>query len=269
MQIVHTEGDAVLVDLINGLATNGRSSFSLEDIEKLKKSSPAAVRAALRRLQAKGEITVPYRGFFAIVPPEYRALGCIPAEQFIPDLMDYLETVYYVGLLSAAEYHGAAHHRPQVFQVVTVQSRRPIRCGKVGVEFVFRKNAGMIPTQSKNTPAGTVKIATPEATALDLIGYAGHCGGLDNVTTVLAELHEKLDASRLVEAAGFSSMAWAQRLGYLMDMVGGKEKATGLASYIKDKAPVRAPLVPARSVKGAKMDSRWRLFVNAKVEADL
>jgi predicted transcriptional regulator of viral defense system len=269
MQTIHTEGDAVLVDLINGLAANGRSNFSLEDIEKLKKSSPAAVTAALRRLQAKGEIAVPYRGFFAIVPPEYRALGCIPAEQFIPDLMDYLKVVYYVGLLSAAEYHGAAHHRPQVFQVVTAQGRRPIRCGKVGVEFVFKKNADLIPTQPKNTPAGTVKIATPEATAFDLIGYVSHCGGLDNVATILAELHEKIDASRLVEAAGLSPVAWAQRLGYLMDMVGGQEKTTGLASYIKDKTPVRAPLMPAGSVKGAKMDSRWRLFVNAKVETDL
>jgi predicted transcriptional regulator of viral defense system len=126
-----------------------------------------------------------------------------------------------------------------------------------------------ISTQPKNTPAGTVKIATPEATALDLIGYVGHCGGLDNVATVLAELHEKIDASRLVEAAGLSPITWAQRLGFLMDLVGGQEKATGLASYIRDKAPVRALLVPARSVKGAKMDSRWRLFVNAKVEADL
>jgi len=46
---------------------------------------------------------MPYRGFYVIVSPEYRSLGCRPAEQFIPDLMEYLGEVYYAGLLSAAE----------------------------------------------------------------------------------------------------------------------------------------------------------------------
>jgi hypothetical protein len=28
---------------------------------------------------------------------------------------------YYAGLLSAAQYHGAAHHRPQEFQIVVAK----------------------------------------------------------------------------------------------------------------------------------------------------
>lgn len=31
-----------------------------------------------------------------------------------------------MGLLSAAQYHGAAHHRPQEAQVMVAKSRRPI-----------------------------------------------------------------------------------------------------------------------------------------------
>src|SRR5680860_581979 len=68
----------------------GRSCFSFADVEKLKSSTPVAIKAALRRLQKKGEIAMPYRGFYVIVPPEYRAAGCLPPEQFIPDLMDHL-----------------------------------------------------------------------------------------------------------------------------------------------------------------------------------
>lgn len=166
----------MITDYISELAAKGRACFSFEDIEKLTR-----IKASLRRLSKKGEIAMPYRGFYVIIPPEYRAMGCLPAEQIIPDLMEHLKEVYYTGLLSAAEYHGAAHHRPQVFQVVVAKSRRPIRCGKVRVEFIFRKNAASIPTQPRNTPAGILKIATPEATALDLIGYVGRCAGLDNV----------------------------------------------------------------------------------------
>src|SRR5204862_425249 len=79
-------------------------------------TSLAAVQAALRRLKRRGEIADPYRGFHVIVPPEYRRLGCLPAEQFVPQLMRVLGETYYVALLSAAELHGAAHQRPQAFQ---------------------------------------------------------------------------------------------------------------------------------------------------------
>ena len=137
------------------------------------------------------------------------------------------------------------------------------------VEFIFRKNAAKIPTEPRNTPAGILKIATPEATALDLIGYVRHCAGLDNVATVLAELEEKIDAGRLLEMAELSPIAWVQRLGYLIELVGAHEKAEGIAGYIKEKRPVRTPLAPAHGIKRARMESRWRVFVNAQVEPDL
>ena len=259
----------MLAAFIQDLAARGRSCFSFEDVEKLKSSTPMAIKAALRRLQKKGEIAMPYRGFYVIVPPDYRAAGCLPPEQFIPDLMDHLGESYYAGLLSAAEYHGAAHQRPQVFQVVAAKSRRPMRCGKMRVEFIFRKNAAMIPTEPMNTPAGILKIATPEATALDLIGYVRHCAGLDNVATVLTELAEKIDAGRLLEMAELSPIAWVQRLGYLIELVGAHEKAKVIAGYIQEKRPVRTPLAPALGIKGSKMESRWRVFVNTEVEPDL
>jgi predicted transcriptional regulator of viral defense system len=259
----------MLAKFVQDLVAQGRSCFSFDDVKKLRDSSAEAIKAAIRRLQKKGGVAMPYRGFYVIVPPEYRAAGCLPPEQFIPDLMDHLGEIYYTGLLSAAEYHGAAHQRPQVFQVIVAKSRRPISCGKMRVDFIFRKNAAMIPIERINTPAGILKIATPEATAFDLIGYPGHCAGLDNVATVLTELAEKIDAERLRELAGLSPIAWVQRLGYLIELVGAHDKAEGIAAYIAEKRPVRTPLAPALGSIGAKMDSRWRVFVNTRVEPDI
>jgi predicted transcriptional regulator of viral defense system len=259
----------MFADLIQELAAGGHYSFSYKKIERRINSSPLAIKAALRRLQKKGEIAMPRRGFYVIVPPEYRALGCLPAEQFIPDLMDYLGEVYYAGLLSAAEYHGAAHQRSQVFQLVVAKSRRPVRCGKIRIDFVVRKNAKNIPTQIRNTPAGIIKISTPASTALDLIGYVNHCGGINNVATVLSELEGKINIGQLLAVARLSPLAWVQRLGYMLDVIGKGDKAKGLAGYIEKKQPVRIPLVPAISHKSAKLDARWRVFINAKVEADI
>lgn len=263
------KGVVVLANIVDEFSAKGRVSFTLKEVEALKNSSPAAIKAAIGRLQKKARIAMPYRGFYVIVPPEYRVIGCLPAEQFIDDLMKHLGEPYYVGLLSAAEYHGAAHHRPQVFQVMVSKARRKIRCGNVLVEFIYRKNAARVPTKETNTPAGTIALSTPEATALDLVGYEKRSGGLDNVATVLSELAEKIDAGRLLEIALFSPIAWMQRLGYLLDTLGEEEKAKILAKYIIEKDPARVPLVPAQTTRGSKSNRRWRLFINATVEADI
>ena len=120
-------------DLVGDLAARGRYHFTSSEVRSALGVSEAAARQALSRLAAKGEIASPARGFYVIVPPEYRRLGCLPADQFIPALMVHRNTRYYVGLLSAAQYHGAAHHRPQEFQVVVEGNRPAIVCGDVRV----------------------------------------------------------------------------------------------------------------------------------------
>lgn len=63
-----------------------------------------------------------------------------------------------------------------------------------------------------------VRYATPEVTALELVGYPSHAGGLNNVATVLRDVAEEMDAEELVEAARRSPVSWSQRLGYLFDV---------------------------------------------------
>lgn len=259
----------MLSNIIDGLSAHGRISFTLKDIAALKASSPAAIKAAVGRLLKKGRIAMPHRGFYVIVPPEYRAIGCLPADHFIDDLMKHLEEPYYVGLLSAAEYHGAAHQRPQVFQVVVSRTHRKIDCGKVLVEFIYRKNIADVPNKTRNTPAGTIRVSTPEATALDLVGYERRSGGLSNVLMVLSELTEKIDAALLLEAAVFSPIAWLQRLGYLLERLGEEEKANVLAAYISEKGPARTPLAPGLTTKGSQSSGRWKLLINSPLEADI
>lgn len=83
---------------------------------------------------------------------------------------------YYAGLLTAAQYHGAAHQRPQGFQVMVDCRRRPIACGRVRVAFMIRKRLREVPVQHLNTPRGTLTISTPEATALDLVDTSTKLG---------------------------------------------------------------------------------------------
>src|SRR5208282_2189135 len=123
-------------DYVSSLAANGRYHFTSGEVQSVLGVSAAAAKLALNRLEKKSFIASPARGFYVLVPPEYRSLGCLPADQFIPALMKRLGLPYYAGLLSAAQYHGAAHQRPQEFQVFLAKNRRPIRCGIVRVAFM-------------------------------------------------------------------------------------------------------------------------------------
>lgn len=251
------------------LASSGRYHFdSLEAREALGVSSTAA-NAALHRLAKLGQIASPALGFYVIVPPEYRSLGCLPAEQFIPALMAKKGLPYYAGLLSAAQYHGAAHQRPQEFQVVLESSRRPIVCGAVRVAFIRRARAAKVPAQSINTPRGVLLVSTPEATALDLVGYEARVGGLGLVATVLAELAERINPVLLREAAKTAPLPWAQRLGYLLEQVGAGARTAPLKVYVQEHAREWTTLAPAASRTQVARRNDWKLRVNATLETEL
>ena len=255
-------------DVIGDLAARGRHHFSSSEFRSALGVSEAAARQALSRLAAKGEIASPARGFYVIVPPEYRRLGCLPADQFIPALMEHRAAPYYVGLLSAAQYHGAAHHRPQEFQVVVESNRPAIVRGAVRVAFVARRNLAAVPVESFNNPRGTVMVSTVEATAVDLVGYMHRAGGVDRVAGVLSELGGDMDPERLVEASKSASVLWAQRLGYLLERVGAGDRAMLLKEHVRQRARNYTKLLPGADAAGARRSKDWRLLANACFETD-
>jgi len=100
--------------------------------------------------------------------------------------MAYLRRPYYVGLLSAAALHGAAHQSPQEFQVVTDRPLRPIEVGRTRIRFVKKAHLAKTPTVGVKAPTGEIRVSSPEATALDLVRYPEHAGYLSNVATILS-----------------------------------------------------------------------------------
>ena len=91
-------------------------------------------------------------GFFIIIPFEYAATEMLPAEWFIDDLMSYIGRPFYVGLMSAAALHGAAHQQPQQFHVVTNGPSRSIRSkNRLAVIFFSKSGIIIIPVKSPET----------------------------------------------------------------------------------------------------------------------
>ncbi len=254
-------------EVVFDLAANGRHAFTSREVQAALGITATATKFALNRLAHKQIIAAPARGFYVFLPPEYRSLGCLPADQFIPALMQHLDLPYYAGLLSAAQYHGAAQGSSQEFQVFLEKNRRPIQFGAVRVVFMARKRITDVPVQSFNTPRGTILVSSPEATALDLVGYADQAGGMGRVATVLSELAGRIDADTLAAAAGTASVRWAQRLGYLLEHLGFAAKTPALKQYVREHAKGWTVLLPNAPEKRSHRNKGWKLYVNAHVEA--
>ncbi|MHB1947410.1 MAG: type IV toxin-antitoxin system AbiEi family antitoxin [Gammaproteobacteria bacterium] len=267
-------------DFITNLIAKGYNSFTIAQAKDALKVSDAALRAALRRLNKKGEIAKPLNGFYVIVPPEYRILGCRPEEHFINEMMEYLDVPYYIGLLSAAQYYGATHHRPQQLQIVTNQKRRSITCGRVRIVFIIKKDIAQTPTQEFNLPQGIVTVSTPEATIMDLIIYADRSGGLDNTLTVLKDLAKKISLNKLLKLIKQSKeITWAQRLGYLLELISDDKFIEDIAKNVNKRKPRERLLIStpkAPKVKFIKKiqpkkptkNKKWKLIINTKLEPD-
>lgn len=253
---------------VEELLGQGRYVFTRQEAGRRLRRSRAATYMALHRLAKAGWLVMPRSGFYVIVDPQHRSAGTLPPEWFIHELMKHMGRPYYVGLLSAAQFHGAAHHRPQEFQVmIEERAVRPIRVGKVQIRFHGKGPFGQAQTQDAKTPTGMMKVATPETTAWDLVRYFKAAGGLENVVTVLSELAEKLDAKRLCGAVKrHGEVIVAQRLGYLLDRAGRRSLTKGFAEWIAD-APLR-PLDPGTPTAGAPESRKWHLLVNAELEPE-
>jgi len=258
-----------LPDFVDALQSSGRYTFRREEALSAMDVSEVALQSAARRLAAKGRICAPRRGFYVIVPIEYREAGAPPPSWFVDDLMKFHGHPYYVGLLSAAALHGAAHQQPQEFQVITDTILRPITVGRTRIRFFLKLHFSETPTVEVKTGTGAMRVSTPEATALDLVRYVGHAGQLGNVASVLSELSERIDPVRLVEAARADvELSIVQRLGFLLNRFASEAVVAPLAEWLAKKRLRPVLLRPAQKAKVADKDSRWQVLVNEHIEID-
>lgn len=256
----------MLRDLPDYLLSEGTSWFTASEAAEAAGIPLAHVYPGLKRLMDGGQVFSPARGFYVPIPAEFRRWGSVPATHFVDAMMRHLDRRYYVGLLSAAELHGAAHQRPQVFQVMVERPLSARRNGRTRLSFHVRSRLTGVPTQRVTTPTGGLVVSTPEATVLDLASRPADGGGLDNVATVLVELAEEgaLDIAGLGEATKSSTVSALRRVGWMLD------RFTDLdASELRQLTAPSAPTVldPHGGRRGP-IDPVWGLIVNASVEPE-
>jgi predicted transcriptional regulator of viral defense system len=263
-----------LLTWIENLQAQGKYTFSYEQAcIQFKDISNSAILKSLSRLSNKNKIVSVFKGFYVIITPEYSLKGMIPPLLFIDPLMKYAGKSYYISLLSAAALHGAAHQRPQEFFVITqLPQLRPTEKKGVKINYIGRKEMPLNFLEQRKTEAGYVDISNPELTAIDLLQYEKHIGGINRAATVINELAEAMNPERFTdEFISFVPVVMLQRLGFILDKIA--EKSYLVEKLYSGMAKIyptwqRMPLKSGKSEKGFSSDSKWKIVVNTEIEID-
>ena len=257
--------------------SEGRVVFTASEAQAALGISPGALLDAAERQQRRKHLIKPRRGFYVIVPPQFHRWGAPPPSWYIDELMAHSDRPYYVGLLTAAELHGASHQAVMEFQVITDRQLGAIRAGRSNIVFRYRKDMEGIAAgiEQRNTDTGLMKISDVELTALDLLRYPRGAGGIDHISTVLVDLGRRIDSDRLAVLSGAFERSVAQRLGHLLEWLGYGERTHALHDALTRGGGMfwveLDPLECADQDFSSAMverDERWRIKVRRPPEPD-
>ena len=274
--MVHDQRSA-LSAYMSKLLAEGRVVFSGEEAITTLSVSRGAFLDAAERLQRRSLLLNPRQDFYLVVPPQFASWGAPPPSWYIDALMRHEGQTYYVGLLKAAELHGATHQAVMEFQVVTAKRLPKITAGRNRVVFYYRKDMEAVThgIEDKKTDTGSMRVSSPELTALDLLRYPQAAGGLDNVFTVLKDLAPKIDPESLAQLSHTAERPVVQRLGYLLDGLDHGTRVAPMRAALEARG--RPPWTELDRKEASdpdfaedirERDPRWRVIVRRHPEAD-
>ena len=263
-----------IADWISSKPPRGKYTFSREEVvEAFPQMKANAISTALSREVRKGRLMIPVQGFYVIIPDEYALRGFAPQPFYLDDLMRHLGRNYYVALLSAASYLGAAHQSPMTFSVMLEPpTMRGKTTEKYATKYFYRSSIPMEYVEKRQTRTGYINVSGPELTAIDLVAYQQRNGSITRAATVLAELSPRLDFAKAgSDFLKVAPVACFQRLGYILEEVlEEKDTADALFSLMQE-AHTRmqpAPLKPGVPATNCEVNSRWKIQMNETIEID-
>lgn len=256
-----------VANLPDYLLSIGRYWITSTEAAELTGQTKAKLAPGIQRLRRSNKLFSPSLGFYVVVPPEYRSWGVLPGELFIDGLMKAMNRSYYVSLLTAAAMHGAGHQAPQVFQVMVDRAVRDRDINRVRLRFFTSEYINDDCFEELHVQTGRFRLASREATLVDLIEHPNVSGGFSNIATIVKEIGE-IDTRQLADLTTTRSRSVSRRLGWFLQEFRGDLDLEPLREIAmpQDGFPTRL----MHSLPGTgRIDARWNLQINSPVEPDL
>lgn len=247
-------------------------SFSLDEIAAKTSISNNSLKFELHRLANKGEIVNLRKGFYLIITPRYSSIKKIPLQLYCEKLFKYLNRNYYLGLFSAAKFHGASHQQIQRDYIITEKPKfKDISKNNIDIRFFTTTNWSDKNIQKKKSDAGIYKISSPALTIVDLIHHQTKLGGINRMLATIEELTEELSNTDIVDLLSwYPNKSTLQRFGFLLEEIdNGKGFQEMIYSDLKLKNFYPVLLSPKTKEKPGAVYNRWKVDVNVELESDL
>ena len=254
--------------LIEDLESEGRRTFSMEEaMQRLhsKRKNALAILGGLKR--AKRVVTLT-NGLYALWHPSERRWGIHPLP-VLDAIMKYRNCPYYVGLLSAADYYGAAHHKPQDLQVIIQKQMKFRKAKDLAISLHVFNQFPSEGLSSVKTQGEKIIFSSPERTILDLFYFESACGGFKNICLVIRSLLPKLkkeDLKKIIDVYPYSSSI--QKLGYMLEHFESDKPILDVLNKWASHHKRPNISLSSRLPKKGKMHPLWHVIENAKVEEE-
>lgn len=261
-------------DWIENREIKGFPTFSYAEVcNAFPALSAQVVSNELYRLGKHLAIEPVHKGFYTVVPAQFKDRGIVPPYNYIGQLMAHLKKPYYISLLSAGVLHGAAHQRPQRLSIMTTPPRITFTPNHNQQLFwVYRPAIEPKLLCQTNADTGVILYSNAELTAVDLVQYSRLLGGLSAAATVIEELCEKTDFLKNGdELLKYATYATLQRLGYILDHVlDNQAQAEAVEKLLRPlyKNLKYRPLSTTASTNKSKKDTRWKILINQDITPD-
>lgn len=276
---------------IQSLEEKGIYSFSMQELKEvfplLKEKT---ILNTLGTLKKQGKLLPLWNGIYSIV--RFVDIGNATDNKaireegkpyfYIETLMQHLKREYYVALLSAVEVHLSPKEALQANEITVITSLPPLRDsfrGQGKIRYFVKKdikNLREIGVKRKTLPFSikerTLRVASLELTAVDLLLYEKEIGGIQKAVEVIQRIKNHLSWQELpTEVILSTPVSIFQRLGYVLSFIKEEELAERLKERVlstgkKFRRTLLKTDVPEKG--GEPFCPIWKIVVNISLQND-
>lgn len=250
--------------LLSKLSSQGKNIIKIKDIEETLGCSYQNARRIVSDLTNKKWLERLESGKYLIIPLEAGEKGEFTEHEFI--IASKLVDPYYIGYLSALNFHGFTEQVPYTVFVATTKQKDSFELHGMNYQFVTLTEDKFFGAKEYAIGDKRVKISTPEKTVIDCLDHLEHSGGLEQVSKAFSDFEENFSQKRLVEEAlKLGNGAVVKRLLYLLqifevdleDELKGRLRSKFTEGY--------SPLDPTKPARGPYKE-KWGLRLNVTEE---
>lgn len=276
---------------IQSLGEKGIYSFSMQELKEVfAHLKEKTILNTLGTLKKQGKLLPLWNGIYSIV--RFVDIGNATDNKaireegkpyfYIETLMQHLKREYYVALLSAVEVYLSPKEALQVNEITVITSLPPLRDSfreQSKIRYLVKKdikNLKEIVVKRKTLPFSieerTLRVASLELTAVDLLLYEKEIGGIQKAVEVIQRIKKHLSWQELpTEVILSTPVSIFQRLGYVLSFIKEEELAERLKERVlstgkKFRRTLLKTDVPEKG--GELFCPIWKIVVNISLQND-